>query len=159
MSFENVLNNVYKDNFEDAVSSWRDYSLEKYASVDNAIQKWNTCARTLEARLVYLLLLQPDEKLSEALENYRFWLLKQKTTIVDWSEIGELPLELPKNFFVGQKDIDADHQELFSIANDIRNNLRAGEYEGAADKASIMLDKSLAHFKREVEILKRYNYT
>lgn len=84
MSFEDdVLPAVHSGDFEDAITKWKTLSLKGDYSIDETIQSWNICARTLEARLIYLSLATQNHLLDEALEKFRKWLLEQKTTIIE----------------------------------------------------------------------------
>ncbi len=113
---------------------------------------------TLEARLIYLSLSHADNTIADALERYRQWLLKQKSKIVQWSEIGAAPLSLPDHLHVGHPQIDKDHQILFHYANQVREALRQEDLDKAMIIALEMVDEILAHFEREEKILKDANY-
>lgn len=159
MSFkDDVLPAVHSGDYEDAIAKWKTLSLKGDYSIDETIQSWNICARTLEARLIYLSLTTQNHLLDEALEKFRAWLLEQKTAIIEWSALGATPLVLPDNMRVGQKEIDQDHETLFHMANDIRDALRENDTRGAAQAAERMIDEILAHFDREEAILIEAEY-
>lgn len=155
---EIVLSAVFRGDFEEAVAQWKTLSLEGDFSIDETIQSWNICARTLEARLIYLSITTHDPLLDDALEKYRAWLLDQKTVIIEWSAIGATPLVLPDNMRVGHMEIDQDHETLFHMANDVRDALRENDTREAARAAERLIDEILAHFDREEAILIETGY-
>lgn len=154
-SEKEVLTAIYNGEFEEAVSLWRRLSLEKEHAIGHTMPSLHTAARLLEARLIYRTMMFQDDMLVGALNRFRRWLLEQKTTITNWTEIGSEQLVLPDNMRVGQKEIDQDHETLFGGANDIRDALRQGDTQHVVEMAEQLVDEMLAHFDREERVLKR----
>lgn len=155
---DEILHDLRQGHFTSAVTAWRNHALEKGYFGTDIDPAWGLAARLLEARLIYLSLQRPVEKLDDLIERYRRWLLDQVARVFPATEISTERLALPDTMRVGHPEIDADHTALFDRANHIRDALRAGDRARAADLAHGLVDEILAHFAREEQVLFREGY-
>lgn len=158
MSFEKVLVEIHSGDFETAVASWRALAAPMLGGLFGERYNGTIWAQTLEARLIYLTLVDGDKRIDGALARYRAWLLEQKSVLAGWGEIGAAPFVLPDHLLVHQPEIDAEHRALFAAAGAVRDALRENDPAAAAHLASAMLDDVLVHFQHEEAILHRAGY-
>ncbi|MGB0747899.1 MAG: bacteriohemerythrin [Magnetospiraceae bacterium] len=150
---ESVLAALLDGAFEEAVFRWEKLARQRQYPFNGNANALALSAQLLEARLLYLSMVNRDQKILRMLSKYREWLLDQSSEVANGRGIGEIDLKMPASMRVGHPEIDAEHEELFDRANAIRNALRKGDREQGALLAAALLDAMLAHFDNEEEIL------